>query len=260
MFRNLRTIEIAEGALLADIAVIAQLAVMYLPFVGDVFRSLIFLAFSILVLRRGLYAALFGLGVALFLIIVLMGPTALPLTFLECVGGLFLGVTMRLRFPPFLLLLIGVLCGAIGLYGLLLLVPLLAGRSLDTVARTIDQFNAVLGQVTVVVVARFGIIGWWHSNVEASALALGVWFRTYWWFALYLIICLILTPFVTIIYAFTNIVVRQLGYDVLPFPGRRLERVVRKIVRSVIGILLGVVKRWRVWRRHRGMRNLERNA
>ena len=56
MFRNLKAIEIAEGALLADVAVILQLLITYLPLPAGhtVFRILIFVVYTILVLRRGL--------------------------------------------------------------------------------------------------------------------------------------------------------------------------------------------------------------
>ena len=76
MLRRLSAIEIAEGALLADICVIFQLLVTYLPVGGDFFRVLIFVVFAILVLRRGLYVGIMAMFVALFITGIVTGPFA----------------------------------------------------------------------------------------------------------------------------------------------------------------------------------------
>ena len=106
MFRSLKPIEIAEGALLADVAVIFQLLVVYLPAGGDFFRLLIFIVFALLVLRRGLYVGIMAMFTALFLIGVLTGLRGLYFLPLEATGGLFLGVTMKrnMRHIPLILL------------------------------------------------------------------------------------------------------------------------------------------------------------
>ena len=52
MFRRLTAIEIAEGALIADIAVVFQLLVHYLPIGGMYFTLLVPVVFTILLLRR----------------------------------------------------------------------------------------------------------------------------------------------------------------------------------------------------------------
>ncbi|EFH88702.1 hypothetical protein [Ktedonobacter racemifer] len=249
MFRNLKAIEIAEGALLADVAVIAQLAVTYLPLVGDIFRSLIFLVFAVLVLRRGLYTACFGLGVALFLILVLLGPAAMPLILLECVGGLFLGFTMRLRLPHWLLLFIGITCGAMAFYGLVLLAFVLSGRPLGTITQTVDQLNASMGQLVTLFTKRLGWYAWWQHTWATRAQALGLWLKSYWWLTLYLAICAIMLPFVTIVYTSINLFVRLLGYDVRPFPGPRIERFVRRLLMGAFKFARGMLLRLRGWRR-----------
>lgn len=82
MFRRLSAIEIAEGALLADIAVIFQLLTLYLPVGGEVFRLLVFVVFAILVLRRGLYTGIMGFCTALFLVGVISGINFLPVMLL----------------------------------------------------------------------------------------------------------------------------------------------------------------------------------
>src|SRR5215470_6423032 len=90
MFRNLKAIEIAEGALLADVVVILQLLITYLPLPAghNVFRILIFVVFTILVLRRGLYVGIMGMGVSFFLCTILMGPQTIFTLSFEACGGL----------------------------------------------------------------------------------------------------------------------------------------------------------------------------
>src|SRR5712691_9862623 len=99
MFRRLSAIEIAEGALLADIGVIFQLLVTYLPIGGDFFRFLIPVVFAIIVLRRGLYVGSMSLTVAAFISGIIAGPGLVILMLIEGLAGLFLGVTMKYRLP-----------------------------------------------------------------------------------------------------------------------------------------------------------------
>src|ERR1019366_3426956 len=121
MFRDLKAIEIAEGALLADIAVLFQLLALYLPIGGQVLRLLTFIVFTVLVLRRGLYVGVMGLCVAVFVSMMIVGTHSLFYLLLECTGGLFLGITMRRRVPLLLLLLVGITGGALVFYGFIIL-------------------------------------------------------------------------------------------------------------------------------------------
>ena len=88
MLRKLSAIEIAEGALLADIAVVFQLLVHYLPFIGIYFTLLVPTVFTILVLRRGFYASVISLCVAAFIIGILTNFGRMPLMFLEVGAGI----------------------------------------------------------------------------------------------------------------------------------------------------------------------------
>ena len=77
MLRNLHTIEIAEGALLADIAVVFRFIALVLP-AGSAFFSIFnFIIFAVLVLRRGMYVASMGMCVAVFLAGIVMGLVVL---------------------------------------------------------------------------------------------------------------------------------------------------------------------------------------
>src|SRR5438876_3217390 len=108
MFRDLKAIEIAEGALLADIAVLFQLLSLYLPIGGQVFRLLVFIVFTVLVLRRGLYVGIMGLFVAVFVSMMIVGTHSIFYLLLECMCGLFLGTTMKRCIPLLILLLVAV--------------------------------------------------------------------------------------------------------------------------------------------------------
>ena len=80
--RSLSAIELAEGALLADIAVVLQLLSIYLPFADVTFRIGALIVFAVLVLRRRLYASIICLGVTLFIVVLLTGPAVLVPVFL----------------------------------------------------------------------------------------------------------------------------------------------------------------------------------
>ena len=60
--RRLTPIEVAEGALLADLAVMCQLVWTYLPLPGLLFRFLIPTIFTVIVLRRRLAVGLVALA------------------------------------------------------------------------------------------------------------------------------------------------------------------------------------------------------
>src|SRR5207302_10023009 len=96
MLRKLSAIEIAEGALLADIAVVFQLLFLYLPVGGAFFSLLIPPLFTILVLRLGFYASIMGVCVAIFIVGVITGFHSVLLTLLECGSGTFMGGSMSL--------------------------------------------------------------------------------------------------------------------------------------------------------------------
>lgn len=233
--RKLQPIDIAEGALMADLAVIFQLLTIYIPIVGDFFRMPIFVVFAVLVLRRGLYVGIMGLVVTCFIVSVTMGPQYIVSTSLEMVGGLFLGVTMKYRLRHMLLLLLGVTCGALTLYVLTFLVIILFGTPLDTFVLSLHRFYESVIAVINAIVARMGIANWWQQNVFPALTALASWGFTYWWLSYYLGLWVVSWSMVLPIYAVTNMLVRLLGYDVRPFPGgwfgRFLQRSRRRIVK-----------------------------
>jgi hypothetical protein len=237
MVRNLKAIEIAEGALLADIAVVFHLLATYLPVGGGFFTSLIFVVFCVLVLRRGLYVGLMALCVSLFITAVLMGLSGTPFMFLEVVGGLFLGVTMQRRIHHIPLLLLAITCGSLSLYGLVLLLALLTGVPFTSFVHDLSISFQGLTSVAGAMSARVGLGSWWIHQVHPSVATFLAFLITYWWAAFYVLLWLSLCPIICAVYLMTNSLVRLLGYDVRPFPGNRTNKFLRRIRHRVTGLV-----------------------
>ena len=232
--RKLSALEIAEGALLADIAVVFQLLTLYLPVGGELFRVLIFIVFAVLVLRRGLYVGLMGMCVAVFISAIVSGPQFAPALLLEGMGGLFLGFTMKRRFPHLLLLLIGITSGAFALYIVVFLTTFLFGLPFNKLI--VGLHNAYDGAIGVVGVlaGSVGLGRWWQHSLLPFVAPLVNFGFTYWWALYYVALWILLCPFVTVIYATTNTLVRRLGYEVRPFPNSNVNKRLRRFSRSLL--------------------------
>ncbi len=231
---RLSAIEIAEGALLADIAVVFQLLSIYLPFGGGYPALMVPIPFAILVLRRGLYTGIMGFCVALFLIAVLTGPASAVLMGLEAGAGLFLGVTMRYRLPDFFLILLGVTCCAFLLFGVIMLANIVAGvpftRMIISIHKNYLNMLIVLGFVST----HIGLGGWWQHSAYPFLLSLTRVILTYWLPVIFVVTWIFLWPVVIVVYFITNFFVRLLGYDVRPFPGGVIDRLFHWILRLII--------------------------
>ncbi len=231
MFRRLQAIEIAEGALLADIAVLFQLFVTYLPIGSELFRLLTFVVFAILVLRRGLYVSVMSMLVTLFIVSVTVGPQATVFLALESMGGLFLGLTMKYRFSHFLLLLLGITSGASLLFVLLLLFFILTGLPADTVVRSFHDAYAIATSISNQIAANLNLTVQWQYTIYPQVNMVATFLFTYWLLLLYILLWLFLCPVVTAIYFATNFFARMLGYEVRPFPGGLLDRMAQSSLR-----------------------------
>jgi len=246
MLRKLSAIEIAEGALLADIAVVFQLLSIYLPIGGGYPALMVPIPFAILVLRRGLYAGIMGFCVALFLIAVLTGPASAVLMGLEAGAGLFLGVTMRYRLPDFLLVLLGVTCCAFLVFGVILLANIVAGvpftRMIISIHKSYLNGLIVLGFIST----HVGLSGWWQHSAYPFLFSLTQVILTYWLLVIFLVTWTFLWPVVIVVYFITNFFVRLLGYDVRPFPGGVIDRLFHWILRLIIrlAVRLGLGNYW----------------
>ncbi len=244
--RRLQAIEMAEGALLADIAVVFQLIVHYVPFVGIFFTVLVPPLFTILVLRRGFYAAMLGMSVALFTLSLVAGWGPAQLFFLEIGAGIFLGVTMKYRLHYIPLILLGVTCSAIGLTSLTLLSILVLGPSFLTVMLNgfRQSFNAAF-RLLDFLTPQLGLGSTWHSN-ESMIKHLADLSITYWLVVIFVSDWLILIPVVIFVYYITAFLVRLLGYNVRPFPDGILNRIILWVMTLLLRIAMkvGLGKYW----------------
>ncbi len=246
MLRKLSAIEIAEGALLADIAVVFQLLFIYLPIGGVFFSLLIPPLFTILVLRRGLYASIMGLCVALFIVGVITGFNSIFLMLLECGAGLFLGLTMRYRLHYIPLIFIGTTGSAILFFGSTLLTILLLGQPfIDTLLQGLRVGYVALFSLLGFIAPQIGLGPWWH-NAYPIARHLADLTLTYWLLLLFVTDWMITCPLVIIVYYTTTFLVRLLGYNVRPFPDGRINRIIQWFIRLVIRVALksGLGKYW----------------
>lgn len=231
---KLTPIEMAEGALLADIAVLLQLVALYLPILGVFARFLIAIVFAVLVLRRRLYVGLLGLCVAGFVAALLSGLTAaLPLS-LACGAGVFLGQAMKRRARHIPLLLLGATGGTLALGALVLLFTLLAGLSPATIGRQMERSYALALALAERLAGWAGLAEWWRAAAAPAIEPLARLALAYWWALAPATLWLSLLPVVIMVYFSTNVAVRALGYDVRPFPGRRAELLLARFGRALI--------------------------
>jgi hypothetical protein len=243
MLRTLKPVEIAEGALLADIAVVYQLLVNYVPFVGDFFRFPIFIVLAILVLRRGLYVGIMSGCVALFLAGILMGPSLLPAFAVELLGGLYLGVVMRLRVRSTVVILVGATCGSLLLYLVLGTISWLAGVPASNYIQSLHNLFVALGHFFDLLTLRMGGFLYvdWHGLWQHHIL---LWLKspvdlafTYWQLSIYLLLWAFSLAATFLVYMACNLFVRMLGYEVRPFPSERTLRMIQRRRRLVVRLV-----------------------
>ncbi|MHB8599106.1 MAG: DUF2232 domain-containing protein [Ktedonobacteraceae bacterium] len=234
MLRKLSAIEIAEGALLADIAIIFQLIATYLPVGGGIFQVLVPTIFTVLVLRRGFYAGIMGVCVAIFVTCMLTGLGAGAIMLLECGAGVFLGITMKYRMRHLLLVFLGVTSSALLVYAGTWFFAFLLGTSPQ---HFVIQFHKVYDTAIHFVnfaALQLGLDGVWRHNLYPTVAHIASFVFTYWWEMMLVIYWIILWPVVIFVYYITNVLVRLLGYKVRPFPGGKLERFLHALVRFII--------------------------
>jgi hypothetical protein len=234
--RRLSAIEIAEGALLADIAVVFQLLIFYLPVGGIYVSVMVPTIFAILVLRRGFYVGCMSLCVAIFMVSIIRGPGGVPLLTLEAGAGLFLGLTMRARLSHLLTIGLGVIGGGIALWAILLLAVLLSGGPylfLLSLHRLYDFATALLG----LVFSFIHLDSLWQHYLFPLVDGFMQWSFQHWLVLVYLVASLFCIPLVLVIYFITNFFLRLLGYQVRPFPGYRVEGLLYWLARRLLSLL-----------------------
>ncbi len=230
--RRLRAIEIAEGALLADIGVIFQLLIRFLPVGGVVLQVLIPVIFAVIVLRRGLYVGCMSLCVALFVICIVMGPGGAPFLILEAGAGIFLGLTMRQRLSQFLTCVVGIFGGGVALWVVLLFYVFVGGGA-TFLLRTMHQGYASTTNLSGSLFRFVGLGGFWQGSLFPALDTFMQWGFQHWPLLYYLLSCVICVPLVLIVYFVVNFFLRLLSYPVRPFPGYRLEGLLHALARGL---------------------------
>ncbi|HVB23315.1 MAG TPA: DUF2232 domain-containing protein [Ktedonobacteraceae bacterium] len=234
MLRKLSAVEIAEGALLADIAIIFQLIATYLPVGSGIFQLLVPTIFTVLVLRRGFYTGMMGVCVAMFVTCMLIGLGAGAVMLLECGAGVFLGITMKYRMRHLLLIFLGVTCSAILVYAGTWFFAFLLGTNAQ---HFVIQFQKVYDTAIHAVnfaAPQIGLNGVWRHNLYPTVAQVASFMFTYWQVMLFVVYWVALWPIVILVYYITNVLVRLLGYKVRPFPGGKLERFLHALVRFLV--------------------------
>jgi hypothetical protein len=244
--RQLQAIEIAEGALLADIALVFHLLIRYLPVGGTLLALLIPVVFAVIVLRRGLYVGCMSLCVTLCLCGIVLGPGSLPLLLLEAGAGLFLGMAMRHRLKHWLTIIAGILCGSLAFWLMLLfLVSLLGGPQFFL--RVIRQTYAALTPLVGLLCRLVGLGTFWEQSLFPLLNSWMQWGLQHWPVLLLLVAASLCVPLVITVYLIVTMFVRLLGYQVRPFPGSGLSGLLYRLIprRAYTRLpLLRALRRW----------------
>lgn len=95
---------LAESGLLLDVAIILDLAAIYLPIIGMVVAPAVPTPFALLMLRRGLRVTLLAGAVAAFLVTVIAGPHFGWRMGLQALVGVLIGWIMKSRRSPWIAL------------------------------------------------------------------------------------------------------------------------------------------------------------
>ncbi len=237
MFRRLTAIEIAEGALLADIGVIFQLLALYLPIGKSIFQILSPIVFTIIVLRRGFYVGIMSLCVAVFTIGIMSGPAAWPAMLLQCGAGLFLGLVMKYRLGHFWIVILGTTAGALAFYVLLIVSDFLTGIPLTDLVKSLQttfaQFITLLGAIA----GSFGLGYWWQLHLLPAVNATAQIAFKYWLIGFYVLSWIVVFPVVIVVYYVTNLFTRLLGYKVRPFAANTFEGPAYKMMRALVTLI-----------------------
>ncbi len=159
---------------------------------------------------------------ALFMIVIVLGPAGTPLMLLEAGAGLFLGLTMRHRLRHSATIFLGVVCGGLALWSVLLLTSFLSGGPgflIHGIRQSYASFAPLLGQFF----RPIGQENTWQYTLLPRLNSLVQWGLQNWLLLFYLVACFFCVPLVIAVYLVTNFFLRLLGYPVRPFPGYRLE-------------------------------------
>jgi len=223
---------LAEGGLLADVAVILDLAAVYLPLLGVAFEPVVPAPFAILYLRRGMKPTLLAIAVATFLMTVLTGPHYGWRLGLMGVMGLIIGWAMRRHFSSLLTLAaLTVLIAGASYAALVALIVLTGYPVADIVAELRNAMDSV-ALLAATLAQVLGVSAWWLA-VRPVYLALEKLALAYWPLLAGAAFAVTALPVGALAYAVSNAIARVLGHDVHPFPPRWTVRLALWLLRVV---------------------------
>jgi uncharacterized protein YybS (DUF2232 family) len=223
-------VSLAEGGLLADVAVILYLVRIFLPFAGVVFSPLVPVPFALLMLRRGFKPTLVAVVVGALLIGLITGPHYGWRMGASGLVGLLLGFAMRARLRPWFVVTVGSLGTSLVLYAVFWASIWLTAVPLSSLVEGgVNTIHAANGAAEFVL-THLGLGGLWQQMTPALFAVEG-WVVTYWPVALYALVLCGALGSVIVYYLIANGLMRLFGYDVLPFPSPRVERFVRRTLR-----------------------------
>jgi uncharacterized protein YybS (DUF2232 family) len=221
---------LAEGGLLADVAVILELVRIYLPIAGVAFSLLVPIPFVLLTLRRGVKATLLAVVVGALLISLMTGPHFGWRMGVSGLVGLALGFAMRARLRPAFVVVAGSLITSTLLYAFFWASIWLTAVPLSSlVAAGVNSINAA-NSTAAFILNHLGL-GGLRQQFSPALFALEGWVIAYWPLVLYAVLLCGSIGSVVVYYLIANGLMRLFGYDVRPFPSPRVERFARKLLR-----------------------------
>lgn len=239
-------IGLAEGGLLLDVAVILDLASIYLPLIGPVVAPAVPTPFAVLMLRRGPKVTLLAAAVASFLVTVIAGPHFGWRMGLQAIVGLLIGGAMRRGMRPTIILAsIALLVTTVGVAATFALI-LLIGFPVEFIVEVLHNSMVSANGLITTVSGWVGAGAFWQQIrppiADAAHLALQYWIPLY-----YVYVFIVALPTAALYYAVANASARILGHDVKPFP----PRWVGTLWRIATSIFLPLVWISRLWDRVR---------
>jgi len=241
--RAIDAIGMAEGGLLTDVAIILDLAAIYVPLFGAVFDPAVPAPFAILYLRRGSRVTWLAIIVATFLMTVLTGPHFGWRLGLRGVVGLFLGWAMKRRWRTTPTLTVATLITTVTAVAAAFMVIALTGLPLQDLA---SELRNALEAVAWFASGASKIVGL-HSDwllIRPSLVVVGNFSLRYWPFMFFVYTACVAFPSAILYYAVANAAARVLGHEVVPFPPRWvmwLFRAFYLVVIMPVGFLLRAI-------------------
>ena len=241
--RAIDAIGMAEGGLLTDVAIILDLAAIYVPLFGAVFDPAVPAPFAILYLRRGSRVTWLAIIVATFLMTVLTGPHFGWRLGLRGVVGLFLGWAMKRRWRTTPTLTAATLITTVTAVAAAFMVIALTGLPLQDLATELRNALEAAAWFASAASKIVGLHGYWLL-IRPSLVIVGNFSLRYWPFMFFVYTACVAFPSAILYYAVANAAARVLGHEVIPFPPRWvmwLFRAFYLVVIVPVGFLLRAI-------------------